>query len=190
VHGDWRGVERGAARQRTAPPAEHGDPQQRALLKPGPALLILVLAFAVGCGAPARSSVDERPQLSELRPTASGPQLPILRAMSFSHHAEPRNQLVFEGGEPGGFTDLRLLTADDTLVAAGTSVPNTGNRLCADPRTAQPSPTESTRVTVDLGSQELLHDVTQHPERYRVELLTSGLGWRPVPFRFECHAEE
>lgn len=110
--------------------------------------------------------------------------------MSFTHHAEPRNQLVFEGDEPGGFTDLRLLTADDTLVAAGTSVPNTGDRLCADPRAAQPSLTESTRVTLDLGLQELLHDVTQHPERYRVELLTSGLGWRPMPFRFECHAQE
>jgi hypothetical protein len=110
--------------------------------------------------------------------------------MSFTHHADPRNQLVFEGDPPGGFTDLRLLTADGTLVAAGASGPNTGHRLCADPRTAQPSLTESTRVTLDLVSQELLHDVTQHPERYRVELLTSGLGWRPMQFRFECHAQE
>ena len=69
-----------------------------------------------------------------MTPTASSPRIPVLHAMSFTHHAEPRNQLVFEGDEPGGFTELRLLTAEDAVVAAGSSVHPAGERLCGDPR--------------------------------------------------------
>jgi hypothetical protein len=189
VRAEERGLECAGASRRSTRQAEHRDAQQRALLKPGHVALILALTLAGACSGPARSAAG-RPAQSEMSPTASAPRLQVLRAMSFTHHDEPRNQLLFEGDEPGGFTELRLLTADDTLVAGGTSVPDSGERLCADPRTVQPSLTGSTRVTLDLGSQELLHEVIQHPERYRVELRTSADGWRPIPFRFECHAQE
>jgi hypothetical protein len=190
VRAEERGLECAGASRRGTPQAEHRDAQQRALLKFGHVALILPLTLAGACGAPARS-VAGRPAQSEMSPTASAPPLQVLRAMSFTHHDEPRNQILFEGDEPRGSTELRLLAADDTLVAAGTSVPNPGDRLCADPRTARPSPTGSAlRVVVDLGSQELLHEVIEHPERYRVELRTRADGWRPIPFRFECHAQE
>lgn len=111
--------------------------------------------------------------------------------MSFSHHAEPRNQVLFEGGELGTFSELRLLGQDGTLLAAGSPVPSVQHPMQLGPGSkGQPPPVfGALRVTLSLASQQQLSDVLRYPERYRVEVLTRG-RWQAARFVFECSAQE
>lgn len=156
----------------------------RALLPAVAGLLLMI-----GACAPAPEPSAAAPG----SPIASPPMPLLLHWMSFAHHQEPRNQLLFEGGELGSFTALRLIGPDGTTMATANPVPAAEQvmRFCAgNPKTgAAPPVYGALRVTLNLASQHQMHDVIASPERYRVEVLAFG-SWRQARLELICHAQE
>lgn len=144
----------------------------------------LVLLLVGGCGSTRSANV--------IRPSyASEPPFLALHWMSFSHHQEPREQLLFEGGQLDSFTELRVLAADGTVIASGAPVASATQvtRMCGGQK-GLPSPDYGAlRVTVNLASQQQLHDFIASTEQFSVEVLTPS-GWQRPRLAVECHAME
>jgi hypothetical protein len=138
----------------------------------------------------------ELPELAEPKITPSPSSVLVLHWESLQLHAEPRYRLLFEGGDPGGFSELRLRGADEAVVAAGTPVSSATEviRMCGGihgpMKTGLPwAAYGALRVTLVLRSQEQLSDVIRYPERYRVDVLVGG-EWQPARLIHECDGQE
>jgi len=160
--------------------------------------LMLAAALMITCSPVARSPNPTSTYRSDGSPSSSRPspvptERPLtLHGMTWSRNATPHEQILFEGGEPNDFSELRLLGPDGATIASGSPVPSALEIMCICPgsKTNEPAPAYGAlRVTLSLGSQAQLGDVIGHPERYRVVVLANG-HWQHVPFVFECHAQE
>lgn len=159
---------------------------------------VLAASLMIAC-APVALSPDPTPtdrsraSQSASRPDPVPPEAVLtLDAMSWSRNATPHEQILFEGGEPNAFTELRLLGPDGASIASASAVPRAleAMEVCSGSKTNAPAPVYGAlRVTVSLASQAQLSDVIGHPERYRVVVLSNG-QWQQVLFVFECHAQE
>jgi hypothetical protein len=153
---------------------------------------LLITACIAGTAAPVPSRIASSATASSTPgPTAAQSPSPLsLHAMSLALHSEPRYRLIFEGGDAGSFSQLRLVGVGGAIVATGDATPSSseGIKVCSGTKTSQPPSYGALRVTLTLGSQEQLSDVIGHPERYGVEVFDRS--WQPAPFIFECHAQE
>jgi hypothetical protein len=165
--------------------------------------LAIVLVLALACGNPPRGTGADGEPTSRLSPappataaeskvltaTAAPASGVVLHWMSLSGHSEPRYRLFFEGGEGTPFTELRLVQADGTVVAAGLAAPSANEpiRLCG--RGGASSSYGPLRVTLALQTQEQLSDLIRHPESYAVDVLANR-SWIRAGLVNECHAQE
>jgi hypothetical protein len=165
--------------------------------------LAIVLVLALACGNPPRGTGADGEPTSKLSPapTATAAESRVLNPttapasgvelhwMSLSGHSEPHYRLLYEGGEGRPFTELRLVQADGTVVAAGLAGPSASEpiRLCG--RGGTSSNYGPLRVTLALQTQEQLSDLIRHPESYAVDVLVNG-SWIRSGLVNECHAQE
>jgi len=110
--------------------------------------------------------------------------------MSFSHHSEPRYQLLYEGGEGTSFTELRLIGPDGAVVATVPATPSATEtlRLCSGGRSG-PTTYGPLRTTLILPTQDILGDVIRRPDAYRVEVKVNS-AWVGASLVNVCHAQE
>ena len=106
-----------------------------------------------------------------------------------SLHSEPHFRLLYEGGSEGSFTQLRLIGPDGRTVAAADAVRRADQVLLLCGGRGGQGGYGALRVTLILATQDLLSDVIQRPDTYRVEVLSAG-NWTPVALINECHGQE
>ena len=159
---------------------------------------VLAASLMITC---APIALSPNPTATDPSSTSRSPRRPdpvrsdavlTLHAMSWSRNATPHEQILFEGGEPNAFTELRLLGPDGATIASASSVPRAleAMQVCPGSKTNEPAPVYGAlRVTLSLASQAQLSDVIGHPERYRVVVLANG-KWQQALVVFECHAQE
>lgn len=108
-----------------------------------------------------------------------------LHWMSFETPIEPRYRLLYEGGGDVGFTEVRLLAPDGSVVAQATAVPTATEvmRMCGRSLIYGPL-----RATLAVPTQSVLADVIRRPDAYRVEARIAG-EWKAAGLVNECHGQ-
>ena len=145
-------------------------------------LLLLLLSACASSGSIAAVTSSASPSARPL----------VIHWMSFQHHAEPRYQLLYEGGSVGEFTQLRLIGSDGAAIASGLATPTADAvlQMCTGSKSGQPPPPfGAIRVTLSLASQVQFGAVLRDPDRYRVEVLAHET-WTLVTLVHNCDAQE